>query len=77
MTTDFKVGDRVYVIDPALAQLRAVMAKFSDTEPPPNNHGTIIDVGHDGSLIVCFDEDGEEAAGNAAPYHPSEVRHLA
>jgi hypothetical protein len=70
----FKVGDRVAVDDPGLAQLRAIMMRATDAEPPVNNVGTIDEIYDDGMLLIAFDEDGVEGAGNAAPYPPSEVR---
>ena len=76
MTSKFSVGDRVYVTDPALAHMRAIMRQATGVEPSPNHHGTIDEVYDDGMLLIVFDEGGIEGAGNAAPYPPHEVRML-
>lgn len=57
----FKVGDRVAVNDPALAQLRAIMEKYGH-EAPPNNVG-VIDRIRDGVAEIIFDDSGQ-----CAPY---------
>ncbi len=77
MATEFAPGDRVYVIDPGLAQLREIMARATGEEPPPNNQGTVEELWEDETLLIVFDADGVEGAGNAAPYPVSEVRLLA
>ena len=66
----FNPGDRVYVTDPALAQLRSIMRNATGQEPAPNHHGTIEEVWDDGLYLINFDD------GGGAPYHESEVRHL-
>jgi len=76
MTSKFRSGDRVYVTDPALAKMREIMHRMTGQEPPPNHHGTVDEVWDDGTLLINFDEDGVEAAGNAAPYPEAEVRAL-
>ena len=76
MSDTFSVGDRVYVTDPGLAQLREVMRRATGSEPAPNHHGTVEEVFDDGTVLITFDEGGVEAAGNAAPYPPDEVRLL-
>lgn len=73
--TVFSKGDRVYVTDPGLAQLREIVRQATGTDAP-NHHGTVDEVCDDGTLIIAFDEDGVEGAGNAAPYPPDEVRTL-
>jgi hypothetical protein len=72
----FNAGDRVYVIDPALARLRDILRCATGVEPPPNHHGTVDEMWDDGTVLITFDEDGVEAAGNSAPYPPAEVRSL-
>lgn len=67
----FKKGDRVYVTDPALAQLRAIMRQATGVEPAPNHHGTVEEVWDGGTLLIYFDD------GAGAPYPAHEVRHLA
>jgi hypothetical protein len=67
----FKPGDRVYVTDPALAQLRAIMRNATGREPAPNHHGTIEEVWDGGEVLIYFDD------GGGAPYPADEVRHLA
>ncbi len=69
----FVVGDRVYVTDPALAQLREIMRKATGQEPAPNHHGTVDDikgVGQHATLIITFDD------GGAAPYSVAETELL-
>lgn len=73
----FSAGDRVYVTDLGLAMLREIMRQATGTEPAPNHHGTVEEVWEeDGMVLIAFDEDGVEAAGNAAPYPLDEVRAL-
>ncbi len=76
MSETFSVGDRVYVTDPGLAQLREVMRRATGSEPAPNHHGTVEEVFDDGTVLITFDEGGVEAAGNSSPYPPGEVRRL-
>lgn len=75
MPNDFRPGDRVYVTDPALAELRAIMRRATGDEPAPNHHGTVDEVG-DGMVVVVFDGPEGPATSNAAPYQLDEVRHL-
>lgn len=71
----FHKGDRVYVTDPALAQMREIMRRATGTAPP-NHIGTVDEVwDDDGMVLIAFDENGVEGAGNAAPYPLDEVRH--
>lgn len=66
----FKQGDRVFVTDPALAQLRAIMSRYGH-EAKPNHHGTVEEVWEEyGSVLIYFDD------GGSAPYPEAEVRHL-
>lgn len=65
----YKTGDRVYVTDPGLAQLREIMRRATGAEPPPNHHGTVVDQ-WEGSVLIEFDD------GGSAPYPPAEVRPL-
>ena len=67
----FKAGDRVYVTDPALAQLRAIMRNATGVDPKPNHHGTVEEVWGNHSVLIYFDD------GGGAPYPIAEVRHLA
>ena len=76
MSDTFSAGDRVYVTDAGLAQLREIMRQATGTEPPPNHHGTVEEIYDDGTVLIVFDEDGVEGAGSAAPYEPREVRLL-
>lgn len=71
---EFKSGDRVYVTDPALAQLREIMCRYGE-DPAPNHHGTVIEVYED-AVLISFDSAEGEGMGNAAPYSLHEVRHL-
>jgi hypothetical protein len=76
MSGKFKAGDRVFVTDPWLAQMRAIMRQAAGHEPAPNHHGTVDEVWDDGTVLINFDEDGVEGGGNAAPYPPTEVQPL-
>ena len=67
---EFQPGDRVYVTDPALAQLREIMRSATGEEPKPNHHGTVEEVWDSGSILIYFDD------GVGAPYPADEVRHL-
>jgi hypothetical protein len=68
--TVFAPGDRVYVTDRGLAQLREIMWRATGSEPAPNHHGTVEEVWDDGTVLITFDD------GGGAPYPPSEVRLL-
>jgi hypothetical protein len=68
-------GDRVYVTDQGLARIREIMRQATGKETP-NHHGTVDEVWEDGTVLINFDEDGVEGAGNVAPYPPEEVRRL-
>ena len=68
--SEFKSGDRVFVTDPALASLRAIMRNATGQEPKPNHHGTVEEVWDNGSILIYFDD------GVGAPYPVDEVRHL-
>ena len=71
-----KVGDRVYVMDAGLAQLRGIMRTATGVEPTPNHHGTVQEI--DGETVyVCFDNEDGPGQGQLAPYPISDVRHLA
>lgn len=59
----FKPGDRVFVNDPALLQLRTIMRDALGKEPPPNHHGTVQEVrllDGERDVLILFD-DGAEA----------------
>lgn len=61
----------MYVTDPALAQLRSIMAAAGE-KPAPNHHGTVAedaDLGN-GIVLINFDD------GGAAPYPIAEVQRL-
>jgi hypothetical protein len=62
-------GNRVWVTDPALAQLREIMRCATGREPKPNHHGTVEEV-EDGMAYINFDD------GVQAPYPLDEVRLL-
>ncbi len=72
MMADVKVGDRVYVTDPALASLRRIMREASGTEPAPNHHGTVDEV-DGGMAYIIFDGEDGPATSNCAPYPINEV----
>ena len=74
MTDTFKPGDRVYVVDPGLAELRAIMRRAGH-EPFPNHHGTVDEV-HDGLVYINFDSEDGPGQGSCAPYPVEDVRHL-
>lgn len=74
--TKFHAGDRVYVTDRGLAQLREIMRQATGVAMP-NHHGTVAEVWDDDDMVLInFDEDGIEGAGNAAPYPLDEVQLL-
>lgn len=74
MADDFKPGDRVYVTDPALAELRAIMRSYGHT-PQPNHIGTVHEVTED-HIEIWFDNEDGPGMGQGAPYPAREVRHL-
>jgi len=70
-----KIGDLVEVLDPGLAQLRAIMTQCGN-DPGPNNHGKVSEIWEDGTILVEFpigDDDPEEHS-QVAPYPASQVR---
>lgn len=67
--SNFKNGDRVYVLDDALAQMRAIMSAASGVEEP-NHHGTVAEIWASGDVLINFDD------GVGAPYPVDQVRHL-
>lgn len=69
MAEIIKAGDRVYVTDPALAELRAIMSRFGH-EAAPNHHGTVEQVWDGDMVLIHFDD------GAGAPYPTDMVRHL-
>lgn len=75
MADDFKPGDRVYVTDPALAELRAIMRSYGH-EPQPNHIGTVHEVDEDGYIEIWFDNEDGPGQGQGAPYPHDQVRHL-
>lgn len=76
MPAEFKPGDRVYVTDPGLAELRAIMRDATGKEPPPNHHGTVHELWDDDAVLICFDSEAGPGLGSGAPYPLAEVRHL-
>ena len=69
-TEAFRKGDRVYVTDPYLAQMREIMSR-NGQEAAPNHHGTVEEVWDSGDVLIHFDD------GVGAPYPLRQVRHLA
>ena len=63
------VGDHVLVLDPALAQLRAIMRRHTGVEPEPNHHGTVDSIDDETSTVFVLFTDGQ-----LAPYPMHEVR---
>ncbi len=74
---ELQVGDRVEVLDPGLANLRAILTKHG-LDPGPNNHGTVAEIWDDGTILVEFPvnkgEEGEHS--QVAPYPASMVKRL-
>ena len=64
---EFKVGDKVEVLDEGLAMLRGLMGG------KPNHHGTVHEIWDDGSILVAFPLEGENHH-QVAPYPPEQVR---
>lgn len=72
----FKTGDRVYVNDPALLQLRDLMRAYGRVDPGPNNIGTVDSVSEEDGVFtvyVNFDSEEGEGMGSCAPYNITEV----
>lgn len=72
---EFHPGDRVFVTDPGLAQLRAIM-RSAGHKPFPNHHGTVTWTDEDNDILIAFDNEDGPGQGSSAPYPPHEVRHL-
>ena len=60
----FKPGDRVYVDDHGLAELRRIMREATGVEPEPNHHGTVhrvyddaVEIEFDDYVVAIYDED--------------------
>lgn len=70
----FKPGDRVYVTDPGLRELRQIM-RGGGYKPFPNHHGTVHEIDGD-EIEIWFDNEEGEGLGSGAPYPLAEVRHL-
>lgn len=69
--TPFKPGDRVFVIDAGLQQLREIMHRATGKPPTPNHHGTVEEYWSDSeTVLIDFDD------GGSAPYPIADVRHL-
>lgn len=69
---NLKPNDRVYVTDPALAELRAIM-RTAGIDPHPNHTGTIseyADTSGGSFVYINFDD------GSCAPYTLDEIRPL-
>lgn len=66
-----KVGDKVEVLDPGLARLRALMP-----DAPPNHYGTVAEIWDDGSILIEFPigYDDPEQHSQIAPYPRHMVR---
>jgi len=71
---EFKPGDRVYVTDPGLAELRAIMRSFGEVAKP-NHVGTVDEIDED-HIEIWFDNEDGPGMGQGAPYPFNEVRHL-
>lgn len=74
MGDDFKPGDRVYVVDPGLRQLRQIM-RSGGYKPFPNHHGTVQEV-EEGLVEIWFDNEDGEGLGQCSFYPLGEVRHF-
>jgi hypothetical protein len=70
----FEIGQPVEVLDPGLAQLRAILAQTG--EVVVNHHGWVHDVEPDGTVIVEFPigDDDPNSHSQIAPYPPHMVR---
>lgn len=72
--TTVNVGDRVYITDPALTELRAIMRSFGEA-PKPNHHGTVKAIDDVDTVEVWFDSDEYgKGMGQCSFYPPSQVR---
>lgn len=63
MKKEFKVGDKVRVMDPGLLMLQ----KFAPPGAKPNNEGTISEIMEDGDYLIEFPLEGEDHS-QVAPY---------
>lgn len=69
MSSKFKVGDRVEVLDPGLAMLR----QFSPKGAKPNNIGKVSKIMDKGDILVEFKLSGKNHS-QVAPYPENMVR---
>lgn len=67
-TDELSVGDRVFVDDEGLRQLRELMRSFGEDAPP--NHTGVIDEVWDDSYLIVFDDTGSAAPYPFAAVHP-------
>jgi len=68
-STQIKIGDKVKVLDPGLARLRAIMKQITGKEIP-NHLGIAQEINDDGYIMVQFpigDDDPSEHS-QIAPY---------
>lgn len=69
--SNLTVGQRVYVLDQGLAELRSIMLRATGSQPKPNHRGTIAELWDEGqTVLIDFDD------GAAAPYPVAQVRPL-
>ncbi|MEN0070589.1 MAG: hypothetical protein AAGC63_06225 [Propionicimonas sp.] len=71
MAADIRLGDRVEVLDPGLAELRRIMRQATGREPTPNHHGLLQEI-DDETGYVLFDDTGQ-----TAPYPLTALRRRA
>lgn len=73
-----KIGDHVEVLDPGLAQLRAIMVQFGD-DPGPNNRGWVEEIWNDTNEVLIrfpIGDDDPDKHAQIAPYPVNQVRKL-
>jgi hypothetical protein len=73
MADDIKPGDRVWVRDRGLTELRAIMRSYGHTAQA-NHHGTVNDILPSGDIEIWFDNEDGPGMGQAAPYPRADVR---
>ncbi len=70
--SDLTIGQRVYVLDQGLAELRSIMLRATGSQPKPNHHGNNAELWDEGqTVLIDFDD------GAAAPYPAAQARPLA
>lgn len=70
MKHNFKVGDKVRVMDPGLLMLQ----QFAPPGAKPNNEGVVSEILEDGELMIEFPIGDDPDHSQTAPYSPNECK---